>query len=240
MMVRKPSVEPCSRASRPAAASIRPRTGSSPGPASASDARCLFGTIMKCTGAWGAMSWKASMSSSSYTLPQGISPATILQKMQSVIQWLLFRARGLLVDSRATLAPLELRQDVRDAHALRPEQDEAVEPEVRGLVDHLLPAPRLRREHRFGGFLAHFLEDRVEPFRVERRDVGRGRIRRTPLGDHALEAQKDVLARHRCPSLARSPDRFRPSVAPGPRLRDGGRSSAGARCGTRSPRPNPR
>ena len=41
-----------------------------------------LGTIRKCTGAHGWMSWKASISSSSYTLREGILPSTILQKMQ--------------------------------------------------------------------------------------------------------------------------------------------------------------
>ena len=51
-------------------------------PASYSEATCTFGMIRKCTGATGRMSWNASTSSSSYTFFAGISPRTILQKMQ--------------------------------------------------------------------------------------------------------------------------------------------------------------
>src|SRR6185503_15008540 len=175
MMVRKPSGEPCSRARRPETASIRPRIGASSGPASASEGMCFLGTIMKCTGACGAMSWKASMSSSSYTLRHGISPATILQKMQSGIRRLLAGTRGFFFEARAALAPLELREDIGDAHALRAEHHQAMEPEVRGLADHFLAPAGLCREHRLGGLLADLLQDRVESFRVQGRDVRRGR-----------------------------------------------------------------
>src|ERR1019366_9522713 len=43
---------------------------------------CSWGIISTCTGAHGAMSWKTNNSSSSYAFRLGISPATILQKMQ--------------------------------------------------------------------------------------------------------------------------------------------------------------
>ena len=52
---------------------------------SAADARCALGTIRICTGAMGFISRKAYTVSSSYTLDEGISPATMRQKRQSFI-----------------------------------------------------------------------------------------------------------------------------------------------------------
>src|SRR6185437_2995975 len=153
---------------------------------------------MKCTGACGAMSWKASMSSSSYTLRQAISPRTILQNTQSFTMAIAlpFRARILLVDAGAALAPLELREHGGERDAVPAEHHQAMEPEVGGLVHDRPGVFALRRDHRLGRFLAHLPEDRVEPLRVERRHVRRRGIGAAARGDRRLEALEDAPVSH--------------------------------------------
>ena len=103
----------------------------------------------------------------------GISPATILQKMQSSLLHHDSFLRGLFLDSRAALAPLELREHLRHRRCLPPEQHQAVEPEIGGLVDDAGALARLRGDHRLGGLLADLLEDGVESLGIELRHVGR-------------------------------------------------------------------
>src|SRR4051812_44396140 len=61
---------------------MRPRSGACLPSTCAIEGMCSFGTIRKCTGAHGLMSWKTNTSSSSCTFFEGIFPSTILQKMQ--------------------------------------------------------------------------------------------------------------------------------------------------------------
>ena len=76
-----------------AIAIMRPISGACSSVVSYIVVTCCFGMISTCTGAQGAMSWKTSSSSSSWTLRLGICPATILQKMQlgscacAVLMW---------------------------------------------------------------------------------------------------------------------------------------------------------
>src|SRR5579864_268438 len=185
MMVRNPSVDPCSRARRGAIASILPRTAWWLMSLSASEAMCCLGMIMKCTGASGWMSWKAKMSSSSYTFLLGISPRTILRKTQfSIPQPLLslglaaehLGARRLLVETRDAFAPLQLGKHVARPQAVLREHDEAVEPQVGRFGDDAALVAVLRRHHRLGRFLADFLQDRVGSAREQPRDVGLVRV----------------------------------------------------------------
>ena len=102
---------------------------------------------MKCTGATGWMSWNASTSSSSYTFLPGISPRTILQKMQlgsvAMPSYCIAArpprppravasaaARGLFGVPRRPLAARELGQHVGGRQAVPHKQHEAMEPEV--------------------------------------------------------------------------------------------------------------
>src|SRR6188768_657873 len=61
------------------------------------DTMCCLGISRKCTGAQGWMSWKAKISSSSYTFFEGILPSAILQKMQLGSCWLMGSERRLAV-----------------------------------------------------------------------------------------------------------------------------------------------
>src|SRR5580698_1369030 len=124
---------------------------------SASEAICVFGITMKCTGARGWMSWKAKISSSSNTFRLGISPRTILQNRQLSMFFppcadrsaffgaraLRITARGLLVDPRNAFAALEFHQHVVRSQAVAREHDQAVEPEVGEFVDQREPVAGL-------------------------------------------------------------------------------------------------
>ena len=79
---RQPRSSPASRATRTAAPRSLPARSSSS--SSSSEATWARGTTSRCTGAWGWMSAKAITCSSSSTRREGSSPATILQKTQSM------------------------------------------------------------------------------------------------------------------------------------------------------------
>src|SRR4029079_6528095 len=81
-MLRKPSAAPSLRASSPTRASILPSAWCCFMPASYRVGTCSLGMIRKWTGACGRTSSNAHTSASSCTFFAGISPRTILQKMQ--------------------------------------------------------------------------------------------------------------------------------------------------------------
>jgi len=73
---------PSLRAISPAMRMSLPANRSSSRPTSDGPLICFLGTIRKWIGAWGEISRKAKISSSSYSLSAGISPLMILQKRQ--------------------------------------------------------------------------------------------------------------------------------------------------------------
>ena len=142
---------------------------------------CSFGTASRCTGATGLMSWNARISSSSYTLRLGISPRTILQKMQfSVLMgkwgWIQAFRAAFLVDARNAFAAPQLGQHVVGPETRVGEHDEAVEPQVGRLANEGEFITTLRGQDRLGRLLADLLEDRVLALREQGRDVGTARL----------------------------------------------------------------
>src|SRR6185503_8697102 len=77
------SAIPSRRAISAVVANSRPSIGPSASVRSAAEAMWSRGTTRMCVGAKGAMSRKATITSSSWTFVEGISPATILQNRQS-------------------------------------------------------------------------------------------------------------------------------------------------------------
>src|SRR5262245_36798245 len=178
-MQRKPSSAPALRASSPARASIRPSAWWWRMSASYSDGTCALGTIRKCTGARGCTSWNASTCSSSCTFLAGISPRTILQKMQlgSLTASLFMFSRRLLIESRDAFPPVQLGKHVARAQAVAREKDHAVEPQVGGLAHEMQPVAALRGEHRLGSLFSDLLQHRVfaigeQPRHVRFRGIG--------------------------------------------------------------------
>src|SRR5262245_37906611 len=189
-MVRKPSTAPSLRASSPASTSIRPSAWQWRMSASYRVGTCALGIIRKCTGARGCRSWKASTYSSSCTFFAGISPRTILQKMQlgSLTGSLFMLSRRLFVEPRDALAPVQLGEHVARPEALAREQDHAVEPEIGDLAHEVQPLAPLRRAHRFGRFLADFLQHGVLVPRQAARHVRLGWIGASALLDDRSDA----------------------------------------------------
>src|ERR1700733_7053690 len=74
----------------------RPITSASPACASFNPARCFFGITSTCVGALGSISSKANTCSSSYTFFEGISPRTMRQNRQLLVE-LVIRASGVRV-----------------------------------------------------------------------------------------------------------------------------------------------
>src|SRR5678815_799264 len=135
--------------------------------------------IRKCTGACGRASWKASTCSSSCTFFAGISPRTILQKMQfgSLTGSPVMLARRLLVQSGDTLAAVQLGEHVARPQTMPREQDHAVKPEVGDLAYQMELVAALRGEHRFGRFLADLLQHGIFALRQEPRHIRSLRVR---------------------------------------------------------------
>src|SRR4030095_10594657 len=130
---------------------------------------CSLGMIRKCTGARGRTSWKARTCSSSWSFFAGMSPRTILQKMQlgSLTGSLFMFSRRLLVESRDPLAAVQLGQHVAGSQAVAREEDHAVKPQVGGLAHEMQPVAALGREHRLRSLFADLLQHRVLALREQ-------------------------------------------------------------------------
>src|SRR5688572_28533391 len=109
-----------------------------------------FGITRKCTGACGRTSWNARMSSSSCSFFAGISPRTILQKMQSGSVFMF--SRRFFVKAGNALAPVQLGEHVAGSEPVAREQDHAVEPQVGGFAHQMQAVAAFRREHRLRSF----------------------------------------------------------------------------------------
>ena len=59
---------------------------------------------------------------------------------------------------------MQLGKHVARSQAVAREQDQAVEPQVRGFPHEMQAIAALRREHRLGCFLAYFLQHRILAF----------------------------------------------------------------------------
>src|SRR5262245_20825535 len=198
MMVRKPSLAPSCRARRPASASRRPSARSWRTSTSYSVATCSRGMISRCTGACGRTSWNATTWSSSCTFFAGISPRTILQKMQlaSVLMSplpLLFSPGRLFVEAGHALAPPHLLQRLLRAQAVARQHHQAVEPQVGDLAHEMGLVAALRREHHLGGLLADLLQHAVVTLREQLRGVGLLRIAALAGLDGVGDALQDVF-----------------------------------------------
>src|SRR5262249_23242981 len=190
MMQRKPSPAPSLRASSPASASIRPSAWCWRMSASYRVGTCSFGMMRKWTGACGRTSWKASTCSSSCTFFAGISPRTILQKMQfgSFIGAPGVLSRRLLVEPRDAFAAGQLGEARAGAQTMAREQDHAVEPEVGDFTHQVQLVAAFSGKHRLGGFFADLLQHGVFTLRKETRRIRFGRVGALALLDDRSDA----------------------------------------------------
>ena len=173
---------------------------------------CCFGISMKCTGASGWMSWKASTSSSSYTFSaRDLARARSCRRCSSAsvagIDVALLRGSGLrgrgrpsrrwpgLPSRRASSASTSAGPRPCRASSTRQwNHRSAISATMREFITVL------RGHDRLGRFLADLLQDRVVALGEERRDVGRRRVGAAARRDRRGERARGRRRRRRQPS----------------------------------------
>ena len=245
MIIRKPSVAPCSRASSPRqrqhlaehcrcarAGVVRARR------------RAAFGMTRSAPAPRDGCRGRRARPRPRRPSAPGSRRATILQKRQFGVVPAHRRspprvrpARRLLVDAGDALAPAQLGQHVAGPQAVVREQRPGSETTGRpSRATMCSRSPSLAASTRLGRLLADLLQDRVLAVGEQPRDVGRLRVAAALRASITAAMRSSVSARLLSFISRRRSRRIlqhRIGRSPSARPRAGGRSSSRARCGRR-------